>query len=212
MLRWHSKIKFIMPLPRDDKRIDYTRELAGIFKYHKRIVRYTASYRAGPYHLYSFEDQYLKYNETDKYYNMKLKGRKVKFNEEWPGKITLISNKRMKPREAYNLWKSRDIIEKAFNILQNYLETDHPYVSHEDVFRGYMFASFISLLIYYLILNVLQKHDINGSVSVDDVLFEFSKIMVEDVGYPLLAEIPKKVEELAKKVNVWDIVTKNWES
>jgi len=36
--------------------------------------------------------------------------------------------------------------------------------------------------------------------------------MVEEGKYPIFTEIPKKVEELAKKLGVDDIVTKMWES
>jgi len=38
-----------------------------------------------------------------------------------------------------------------------------------------MFASFISLIAYYLVLNVLKKHEVNDKVSVKRRLFEFSK-------------------------------------
>lgn len=209
-----ANIEFILPLPRDDKRIDYEKECSKIFEYHGRIIKYT-SYYVRPYWLYLYEDQHLKYVETTQYYKLKLKKRKVEFNEEWAGKIALLSNYRdkesrkpLKPQEAYLLWKTRDRLEKVFHVLQNYLETDRPYVSREEVFRGYIFGSFISLFAYYLVLNVLQKHDVNGRVSVGDVLFEFSKVMVEDRGYPCFAEIPLKVEELAKKLKVYNIITK----
>lgn len=206
-----SHISFILPLPRDDRRIDYKTDLNGVFEYHGRIIRCT-SYTSEPYFLYHYEDQYLKYEETTQYYKLKLTGKDVTFNEAWAGKITLISNKKLDPKEAYLLWKSRELIEKAFNILQNYLEADRPYVSREDVFRGYMFASFISLIAYYLVLNVLQKQGINDKVSVDDVLFEFSKVMVEDKAYPCFTEIPSKVQKLAKTLDAQNIITKIWES
>ncbi|KXB00679.1 hypothetical protein AKJ41_03870, partial [candidate division MSBL1 archaeon SCGC-AAA259O05] len=58
---------------------------------------------------------------------------------------------------------NRGKIEKAFDVLQNLLETDRPYISSEDVFREYLFASFISLAIYYIVLNFLQEHEVNNS-------------------------------------------------
>lgn len=87
---------------------------------------------------------------------------------------------------------------KTFDILQNKLELDKPYVSDEDVFRGYLFASFIALILYYFVLNLLKKHEINDKVSVEDALFEFSKVMVEEGDCPPFAEIPAKVRKLAK--------------
>ncbi|KXA99599.1 hypothetical protein AKJ40_02745 [candidate division MSBL1 archaeon SCGC-AAA259M10] len=103
-------------------------------------------------------------------------------------------------------------IEKAFDVLQNLLETDRPYVSSEEVFRGYLFASFISLTTYYVVLNFLQDHEVNNRVSVKDVLFEFSKIRIKDRGHPAFSEIPKKVRELAEELKVENIMHKIWES
>ena len=40
-------------------------------------------------------------------------------------------------------------MEKAFDVLQNELQVDAPYISKEAAFKGYIFASFISL---YLII------------------------------------------------------------
>ena len=202
---------FIIPLPRDDKRIDYGSGLTKVFEYHGRVVR-CIRYPVEEYWLYHYEDQYLKYAETSDYYKLKLCGKKVVFHENWAGRISLLSNKKMKPKEAYLLWKSRDRIEKAFDIFQNKLEADKPYVSNEEVFRGYLFASFISLILYYLVLNLLKKHEINDRVSVEDAIFEFSKIMIEDRECLTFAEIPAKVQKLAKEIEVWDILTKNWES
>jgi len=210
-------IGFVMPLPRKDVRIDYKKQLPEVFEYRKRIIKGT-SYRAGSYRLYFYEDQRLRYEETTQYYKMKLAKketggrRRAGYNEDWAGKIALLSNRKLETREAYLLWKTRDRIEKAFHVLQNCLETDRPYMSGEDTFRGYMFASFISLFLYYLTLNLLQGKGINDKVSVEDAVFEFSKVMVEEGKYPIFTEIPKKVEELAKKLGVDSIVTKMWES
>ena len=202
-------IEFIIPLPRDDRRIDYTKNLSMVFEFRDRIIKYT-SYSAGDYYVYMFEDQLLKYEETTNYYRLKLKGKKLEFHEEWAGKISILSNRKDNPKEIYLMWKSRDRIEKVFHILQNILETDRPYVSKEEVFRGYIFASFISLIIYYLVMNLLKKHKINDRVSVEDIIFEFSKIMVEERKYPTLAEVPEKVRKLSEKIGVYNIVTKIW--
>lgn len=204
-------IGFILPLPRDDERIRYEARLSGVFEYHERIVKY-GSYRIGSFHLYLYEDQHLKYIETTEYYKLKLAGKRVQFHEDWAGKIALISNLKLDPKDAYLMWKTRAQIEKAFSVLRNQLEADHPYVSKEEVFRGYIFASFLSMFIYYLVLNLLKRRGVNDRVSVSDVLFEFSKVMLEDRRPPLLAEIPKKVRKLAKRIRAWNLLTTIWES
>ncbi|KXA90260.1 hypothetical protein AKJ62_01255 [candidate division MSBL1 archaeon SCGC-AAA259D14] len=206
-----GNVKFVLPLPRDDDRIQYDEDLSEVFKYRDRIIKST-SYPAGTYHLYHYEDQVLKHTETKNYYKLKLDGKDVSFNESWAGKIALLSNQKLDPEEAYLIWKNRGRIEKAFDVLQNLLETDRPYISSEEVFRGYLFASFISLTTYYIVLNFLQEHEVNNRVSVKDVLFEFSKIRIEDRGYSAFSEIPKKVRELAEELKVENIMHKIWES
>jgi hypothetical protein len=200
-------IGFIIPLPRDDKRIEYSRKCRGVFGYRGRAITST-HWKAGDYWIYHFEDPFLKGVETSKYLQLKLEKKRVTFHEEWAGRISLLSNRKLSPKQAYLLWKSRDRIEKAFHILQNRLELDKPYVSNEDVFRGYLFASFISLIAYYLVLNLIQRRKLNDRVSVDDVMFEFSKIAVEGGRCPTFAEIPAKVRKLAEELGVWDIVAK----
>ncbi|KXB00150.1 hypothetical protein AKJ41_04340 [candidate division MSBL1 archaeon SCGC-AAA259O05] len=206
-----GNVKFVMPLPRDDGRVRYGEELPGMFEYRDRVIKST-SYPVDHYHLYLYEDQDLKHKETKNYYKMELDGKDVSFNESWAGKIALLSNEELDPEEAYLIWKNRGKIERSFDVLRNLLETDRPYISSEDVFRGYLFASFVSLVSYYIVLNFLQEHEVNDRVSVKDVLFEFSKIRIEDRGYLTFSEIPKKVRELAGELEVDDIMHKIWES
>ncbi len=202
-----SHVKFIMPLPRDDKRIRYALKLDGLMDYHKRIIRY-GSYKAGKYHFYIYEDQYLKYEETSEYYRIKMNRRKVEFHEEWAGTIAIISNVKKKPRDIYEMWKSRDGIEKAFDVLQNELQVDTPYISKETTFKGYVFASFISLYLHYKVLNLLKSKGINRKVSVSDVLFELSKVMAYEKNGNLL-EIPKRTHKMIDKCGVKDLIVKN---
>lgn len=201
-----NKINFIIPLPRDDNRINYKKELEGVMEYHKRIIRYTF-YKIGEYYLYLYEDQLLKYEETTEYYRFKLANKELKFHEDWAGKIALLSNVKDEPKEMYLLWKTRDEIEKAFHVLQNVLELDTPYVSKEDVFKGYVFATFISLCIYYKALALLKEKNLNHKFSVGDLLFELSKIMIYEKNC-LPLETPKRTVKLVDRLELSDIVTK----
>jgi transposase len=202
-----NHVNFIMPLPRDDKRIDYKAPLDGVMEYHKRIVRY-GMYKSGKYYIYLYEDQHLKYEETSEYYRIKLNRRKVQFHEEWAGKIAIISTVKKNPKEIYEMYKSRDGIEKAFDVLQNQLQTDAPYLSKETAFKGYIFASFISLYLYYKVLNLLKSKGINEKVSVSDLLFELSKVMAYEKNGNLL-EIPKRTNKMIDSCGIRDLIVKN---
>ena len=202
-----NHVNFVMPLPRDDKRIRYEIILDGLMEYHKRVIRYTR-YRSNDYYVYIYEDQYLKYEETSEYYRIKLNRRKVEFHEEWAGKIAIISNVRKNPKDVYEMWKSRDGIEKAFDVLQNELQVDAPYISKEESFKGYIFASFISLYLHYKVLNLLKDQKINNKVSVSDLLFELSKVMAYEKNGNLL-EIPKRTNKMIDSCGIRDLIVKN---
>ncbi|MHB1492500.1 MAG: hypothetical protein ACYCR7_03640 [Thermoplasmataceae archaeon] len=66
-----------------------------------------------------------------------------------------------------------------------------------------MFVSFISLIAYYRILKLLKNRKINNRISVKDALLQLSKIYLTDVGErTIMAEIPKKVRELAETLGL----------
>ena len=82
-------------------------------------------------------------------------------------------------------------------------KVDTPYLRDDDTLRGYAFASFISLMTYYRILKLLKNKKINNRISVKDALLQLSKIYLTDVGErTIMAEIPKKVRELAELLDL----------
>lgn len=78
------------------------------------------------------------------------------------------------PEEAYKLYKSRDSIEKAFHIFKNVLAVDTPHLDGTTL-RGYVFTSFIGLLLYYRPLQVLSENDMVGETSVKDSFFPYQR-------------------------------------
>jgi hypothetical protein len=211
-----AEISFITPLKRNSKKINYKTRLAKFFMYKERPIKY-AAYEDGDHFIYLFEDLSLRIEEEKTYYRLLSKGKKVNFREEWAGKIALISNKKFKAQDAYELWKGREHIEKSFHVLQNILDTDRPYVRKEETFRGYVFASFISLVAYYLILTMLKKtkpkkakRSLNSKVSVGDLLLELSKVYKVEMGKrELLSEVSKKARTLMELLGITDVITKN---
>jgi transposase len=203
-----GKHGFIVSLKRDSERIDYGKRMTGFFMYRKRPVKY-CSYRSGKFHVYLYEDPVLRAEEERTYYTLLSKGKRASFREEWAGKIALVSNLREPAKEIYDMWKGRGEIEKAFHVLQNLLDTDTPYVRQEETFRGYVFASFIGLIGYYLVLRLLKEADINSKVSVSDLLLELSKVyIVELKGKEFVSERTKRVRDLSKTLGLENLMTK----
>ena len=91
-----------------------------------------------------------------------------------------------------------NISEVAFDAMNNELENDKSYLHTSEGLRGYFFISFISLYMYFSILQVLKVHSISHKNSVKEVLFDLSKIYVIVNGARrTLAEIPDRSKKVA---------------
>ena len=88
----------------------------------------------------------------------------------------------------------------AFDAMKNELENDKTYLSDDDAVRGYFFISFISLYIYFRILDVLRQKNLIGKMSPNEVLFELSKVYLiyYSDGEKILSEIPAKAEKIER--------------
>jgi hypothetical protein len=84
--------------------------------------------------------------------------------------------------------------------MKNEMENDKTYLSDDDSVRGYFFISFISLYLYFRILNILRQKNLIGKISVQELLFELSKVYLiyYNDDKKRLSEITKKAEKLNK--------------
>ena len=114
------------------------------------------------------------------------------------GKFAILSNLRFDPNEIYELYKPRDEVEVAFDAMKNELENEKAYLHTIDCLEGYFFISFISLYMYFSILKALKEKDLSDKTSVNEALFELSKIhVVADGTKRSVAEISDKSQKIA---------------
>lgn len=207
-----NELDFIIPLRRNSKLIDYRKPLTKVFEYNGRIIK-CSKQRVGDFIIYLYRDLHLKSEEEIEYERLKLRGKKVEFHRKWAGRISLISSLDMDEKEVFLMWKSRDEIEKVFHVFQNVLEVDKPHLSKEEMINGYLYASFIALILYYLVLREIKKYGLLGKVSVRYLMLELSKIMY-DFDKDKFLLYPSKVERLLKKLEFhpvlyWDKIRKS---
>ena len=208
-------LNFILPLRRNFTDIDYDWNLDYSFSYRKRGIKWGRK-RIGQNFLYLFEDVKLRAEEETTFLHlMNEKKRNIEqYKEESPkfGKIAILSNRDAGAEKVYLMWKDRENIEVAFDALKNELENDKTYLDDDDAVRGYFFISFLSLYLYYKILNLLRKAKLVDKVSVNEVLLELSKVYEIHLGEKRkLSEIPNKVLKLAESLDV-DIFPKKLRS
>lgn len=210
--KMNEKSKFVLPLKRDSRLIDYNKKLDNYFMYKKHPIKY-CYYKKGKFYVYIYQDIRVKYDEERNYFDRLSKGKRARWNEKYAAKFAIISNIKSTPQEIYEIWKTRNGVEMAFDVLQNLLETDRPYVHKEEIFKGYLFCSFIGLIAYYHILKMLKDAKINYKVSVSDALLELSKIYkVEINGKEIISERVKKARKVLRKLKMINLITNSGRS
>ena len=78
------------------------------------------------------------------------------------------------------------------------LESDKTYSRDNE--KGFFLIVFSALRIRFRIQKVLKDHDLLGKMSVNEIIFELSKMerIVEKNGSEYFAAVPKKVERIAE--------------
>ena len=189
--------------------IDYSINMDGSFTYRGRGIRY-GSVKYSNYSLYIYEDARLRGEEISNSIVARTVNPEIKIHEERLGKISLISNLGKAPDEIYLIYKEREDIEQCFDAMKNGMENDKTYLRDNDAIRGYFFVSFIALYIHYRLLEILRINDLIGKYSVNELLFELSKVYAVQYSDDKIEfnEIPKSVETIMKKIKM-DILPKN---
>ncbi len=193
-----SHLSYIIPVRRNSKMIIKDDEFLNIFLYNGKPVKYW-KYKNN---IYTYEDPILKMEEEKDYLIRVKENRKSKksFHNDSVnfGKIYLYSDIVDDPEKIYRLYKEREYVEYAFNVLKNDLEADRSYLRDDNMLFSYMFLNLISLYLHFQILNA-----IDGKYSVKDILLILSRIKIYTTGNSeILSEIPKKAREIVEKLNI----------
>ena len=191
-------LSFIIPLRRNSSLIPERERMLGVFMYEGRPIKYFQPVEG----VYAFEDPVLRMEE-EKDYLVRIKERKssrksYEIDSKYFGRIHLLSDLNADPEEIYRLYKKREYVEYAFNVLKNDIEADRSYLRDDRMLSSWMFLNLLSLNLHFQILNM-----IDGKYSVRDVLLILSRIKVYDLGkQEMLGEIPKKSRELVEHLKI----------
>lgn len=207
-----KKMNFVLPVRRSSNYYKYGIKINGHFFYHERLIKY-GKLAIKDLFIYLFEDQDLSLEETKTIYRLLDKHQKnpQKLNQslEKAGKIIILSNLDRSEEEIFQLYKSRDRIEKLFDSYKTILEADRLYLQDNDTVFGHIFISFLSLFAYSKLEIILKKANILDRYSPKDLLLEFSKIyMVKTDARNIISDIPKKIERLEESLKL-DLFPKN---
>jgi transposase len=161
----------------------------------------------GPRHP-DHEKQYEKYFDVR---TTPVRGTKVTAKEDAfaeakqnYGYFALISNEVKDPVEALELYRNKDMVEKAFENLKDRLNLRRVAVSSEQSLDGKMFVQFLSLIFLSYITKKMKDNNLFKDFTMQEILDEFDIIECFEVpGQKLqVGEMTKKQSELFSKFGV----------
>ena len=200
------KISYLIPARRNSHYYDTRIHLNSHFRYHGRLIKCGGRMVSNKY-LYLFEDQVLLFEEQNTLYE-KLDAEKITKNElqedlKKAGRILILSNKEMSEKEAYELYKRRETVEKRFDTYKSTLSADRLYLQDNESVFGHVFIAFLSLFAYCKLEMLLKKANLNKKMTTIDLLFEFSKVYHVDFGEGgRVMEVPKKIKDIEAKLGL----------
>ena len=209
-------LKFIVPLPRNSSLIDYQKIKTGDkslfdghFQYEERYIWYYTTAVDERKSVTVFLDDELRCREEKDYLN-RVESKAVKYSIEkfherrhTFGTIAMIENTGKSPREVYVDYKTRGEVETMIDTLKNVVDADRTCMQNELALEGWMFVNMIALKWYYVILNLLKKHELNKKYSPADFLLFLSEVkMVKINDTWQRAEVTRKTIDLMQKVGI----------
>jgi len=198
-------IRFIIPLKRDSVHYKTRIHLTGNFSYKSKLI-HCGKRSIGDFILYRFENEDLALDEKKTLYSKFEKGEisrdYLNLALKKVGLILFLTTVDLPEKEVYELYKSRDMIEKHFGAFKNELRADKIYLRSNEALFGHIFTSFLCLYLYCKIMNRLKVAKLLSQLSPHDLLTKFSKVYSYQIGGGReLSEIPKRVRDLTRKLN-----------
>jgi transposase len=128
--------------------------------------------------------------EFDKYLDIKKSGRTgrvaVKIRQEvldkelrHAGWMVLISDHVSDCREALQIYRAKDVVEKGFMLLKNNLDLNRLRVHRDECMRGKVFVHFIALILLSSIHNGMLKSDMYKDMTKLQLIRHMEKLRVQ---------------------------------
>ena len=122
----------------------------------------------------------------------------------YDGYFALLSNEVKDPFVALSLYRSKDIVEKAFGNLKERLNFRRLHVSSELSLNGKLFVEFIALIYLSYVKKKMQEAKLFETWTLQDLLDELDTIeLLEIPGYGrILGEITENQKNLYQALGI----------
>jgi len=153
----------------------------------------------------SFYDKYFIIKRTPKRgVSVEVKEEAVTETKKSYGFFVLLSNEKMDAKKALELYRNKDVVEKAFGNLKERLNMRRLLVSSEQSLDGKLFIEFIALILLSYIKKQMQRKDLYRKYTLQSLLDKLD--VIECYEYPKselrVGEVLEKQKEIYEALEV----------
>ncbi len=153
----------------------------------------------------SFYDRYFIIKETPKRgISVEVKSDEVDKARKNYGFFVLLSNEKMDATKALQLYRNKDVVEKAFGNLKERLSMRRMLVSSEHSLNGKLFVEFIALILLSYIKKQMQSENLYKKYTLGTLIDKLD--VIECFEYPntkpRVGEVLEKQKEIYKAMGV----------
>ena len=114
------------------------------------------------------------------------------------GKFILLYRGEFSWTECLSLYRSKDVVEKGFDVLKNDIELTPTNPRTDNSLRGCLFVAFLALILRMKLTRLMVNAELNKRYSVEGLISELEeiKIMILPDGEKITTEITKKQREI----------------
>lgn len=160
--------------------------------------------RRNPAHEKDYQ-KYFEIKETPKRgISLSVKQEAIDAASERYGFFVLVSNEVKDPVRAIQLYRMRDVVEKAFWNVKERLNLRRTLVSSESSLEGKFFVEFVALIYLSYLKKKMEENGLFAQYTLHELLDELDVIecFVEPGKTPIQGEVLKKQEDLFRKLGV----------
>lgn len=143
--------------------------------------------------------KFFVYKYSESKFQISIKRSELEKSKHWMGKFILMKQGDLTWEECLDQYRERDLIEKEFALLKGELELMPMHVHREDTMRGFLFISFLSLMIRMRIDKILHENDkLHNKMDAPSMFVELSKLKMIKLlsGVMVMSEMTKKQREI----------------
>lgn len=142
----------------------------------------------------------------DGHIKLKRKRNALSFRMNRMGKMILVTTRiDLSPKEILDQYRSKDRVEKVYDVLKNSLNEDRLRTHSSTTMHGQLFITFLSLIIQTAISNELSSLTLRKTYTVPEIFMELKKIRLfsRSKNQPsFLSEISKKQRTIFSEFNI----------